>query len=325
MKRYFLGVLLGVCVLGFSGVPGYGFSAGLHGVFAHIGLKLTDLCNAYLLMDNRTRFDRKAAEIENVLIQTATILQEPFIAKEGGLSLLRKNGLIKGGYIRTDDSVLIIGSIKAISEYRGNGYLVEEPGELHYIHTGSSYKIDVVINKRYITDSVQLKSYFVLYDAESGAVFTLAEEGKTAITDVRLADIDISEYLHRGPVFIKMNRVLMVRPLKPAGRKVYIVSVSPFIPGYSFFHAVALIVLLVSAILLLVHVLSNRMKSSARKVEGAHTMGKKSDIIREIDMEISDIIEEETAGKTKEIPKKQPEEVTDSTERLESDGIIIKK
>lgn len=337
MKIHLLGILLGVCILGLSAplecgsaveygsVVECGYFSDIRGLLSHMEGTVNLIRNT-LLSDTRRQFDFKTAEIDNILIRTSTILQKPFIVEQGGLALLMKEGVIEAGYIRSDDSVRMIGSIKVISEYRRNGYLVDEEGSLHYVYTGPSYTMDVVINTQYIIDALQLKYYFVLYDIKSGVGLQLTEEGKPGFLDIRPADLDISEYLDRGPVFIKVNRVLLIRPLKPAGRDVYIVAITPVITGYLFFHAVGLIVLLISAILLLVNVLVNTKKSRTRKAEGAHAMDEKSDIIREIDMEISDIIEGETTGKSKEIPKKKPpKKSTASFENLESDGIIIKR
>ncbi len=316
---YSIGSLLILCA---SGVSVFAVSAEEKpGFFDQAIRKLIDVRNRYLLQDTQKRFENNAEKIEAVLSQAASLLRDPLLTDEGWLQLLREDGIVDAAYIRMDSSVRMIGSIKASSNLTGSGFFVDERGKLRFVYFGTASVTEAILNERYVKDSLPPDAgNFFLYDTSSREIFTLAENGYEAVSG-----IDLSAYIDRGPVFIKINRILIARPLRLAGRDVYIVSIGPFIMGYTFFHSASLIVLLISAIILLIRTMLYSLKTKARKGKGVHAMDEKSDIIHEIDMEISDIIEDETSPKKIPEAKLKKEDAEETKSRLESDGIVIKK
>jgi len=312
-----------VIILCFSWLPVYAVSFQKPAVFVYFGRLWNDIRNNYLLYDTEKRFEYRADEIDAFLSRTASLLQEPIFIGEGGLEILKEDGIIDAAYIRADGKVRIIGNIQIFSNITGNGYVVDDKDILRFVYTDTAYRTEAILNESYIRNSLQTYTgNFYIYDSSTGGLFALTS-GRNEI----FAGIDFSGFLNRGPLFLKVNKTFAARPLRSGGTGVYIVSVGPFIAGYTFFRTAALIVLLISAIILFVRVVLYSMKTKSRKGGGARTMDEKSDIIREIDMEISDIIEEESPGKPKKAPKTKPtkEDVKDTESRLESDGIIIKK
>ncbi len=325
IKKFFLftigGLLILFALLCISGVSIFAVSAEEKpGFFDQATRKWIDVRDRYLLHDTQKRFENNAEKIEAVLSQAASLLRDPLLTGEGWVQLLRENGIIDAAYIRMDDSVRMIGSM-APSNLTGSGFFVDEWGKLRFVYVGTASVTEAILNERYVKDALPPETgCFFLYDTSSRKIFALAENGCEAVSG-----IDLSTYLDRSPVFIKINRILIAQPLRSAGRDVYIVSIGPFITGYSFFHSAALIVLLISAILLLMRTVLYSVKPKAQRGEGVHAMDEKSDIIHEIDMEISDIIEDETSPKKTPEAKLKKEDAKETKNRLESDGIIIKK
>ncbi len=323
MKKAVVCIVSLVSILCFSWIPVYAVSREKPAFPAYIERMWDDIRGNYLLYDTQKRFEYHADEIDAFLSRTASLMQESLFDGEGFFEILKEDGIIDAAYIRTDGKVRIIGSIRTSSPITGSGYAVDDKDALRFVCMDEAYRAEAILNEGSIRDNLPAGiGAFFLYDRSSGGLFALTRGGKNTVTG-----IDFSGYLDRGPVFLKVNRVFIARPLKLGGDDVYIVYAGPFIAGYRFFRTAALIVLLVSAILLFIRVVLYSVKVKPQKGRGVRTMDEKSDIIREIDMEISDIIEEETSGEPKEAveTKSKKEDVEDVKNRLKSDGIIIKK
>ena len=312
-----------VIVLFFSWLPVYAVSFQEPAVFVYFGRLWNNIRNNYLLYDTEKRFEYQADEIDAFLSRIASLLQDPIFIEEGGLEILKEGGIIEAACIRADGKVRIIGNIQILSNITGKGYVVDDKDILRFVCTDTVYRTEAILNESYIRNSLQAYTgNFYIYDSSTEGLFALTSGGNDTV-----AGIDFSGFLNKGPLFLKVNKIFAARPLRSGATGVYIVTVGPFIAGYTFFRTAALIVLLISAIILFVRAVLYSMKTKSRKGEGARAMDEKSDIIREIDMEISDIIEEESSEEPKKAPEKKPtkEDVEDIESRLESDGIIIKK
>ncbi|HEB30751.1 MAG TPA: hypothetical protein ENI15_07735 [Spirochaetes bacterium] len=281
----------------------------------------TRILEGFIFNENLVSFENMGDLYKLHFYETGSLLVESLIREREWLEILRNEGIFSGAYVRVGNKSYTVGSISTRQTHLTNGYYIDTGGLIHYVYSEDNGRIffDGVIDLQFV------ENYFNdLHRKPSGILFY-----------DRVNDAFCTVYGVRDPLSEKINwdtagvngssktfgfrKTFYIMAMNLTGSDIYLIANYPFVLGKKGLILIGLIVNFVLIILLLKsiggYVLICLKESRARNIVMGQT-GANMAVIREIDLEVSDI----TINKDKSPGAKQK-----SLSNLEIDGIFIKK
>lgn len=281
----------------------------------------------YLFYDFFKESSRYAKILSGALAEVSALLSSTPALTGGWLEDLIKEKIIASAYLRSISGEVRHGEHFIHNDRARSGYRISEDGLLHYnMFLGSPpVFMEVVINPEYIKRSLEISgrknSLHFLFDPGSGKHIIISGNESLFPDNKKIIKMENS-YVMRG-----LNLLIKMRvPLTD----LEIFSIYRFPLGMRALNLFGLIGLLVFAIIVIVWTARGFMV--IKETLGGMAMGsaeedkdKTTDVISEIDREISDIVEEMEGSEQEEKTPGKEKKPGDRLSDLEKDGIIIKK
>ena len=250
--------------------------------------------------EGELKSDKSAFAVTLFLEQTAFELSSFLVADHEWLTRLNEQGIIRGAYLAVQGKGVELGEPFEPLHDADEGYHLNE-GALHYVYRSeeNGLFLDALVNTKNFSNFVHphmKKPRFVLiYDPLHGEmVFLYGRQW------------DLPDLVFRrlkqpkpGDFFVVTNKIIAVKMLSGVGEGIAVVSLYSLLSVRQSMFTLALIVIGVLSIILLAlsvrYTLSGQLPFWKGATVMAENSGNKS-VVNEIDREISDLFEEESAS-----------------------------
>ncbi len=288
------------------------------------------IINEILLYETHESFYNTVDFIKSYMEDTRDLVNREFISDRRWASELKAGGFIHGAYIEIENVNYTVGDTFSPKLSSTDTFYIDNDGFIHYVYANEEYSIaaDIILAMSSLEESskdfqrIPLAIFF--YDKKSDKYSSLLGD----VDDFPEKTVKKMRELNLFTAFIGMRKILLMKELSLKNSEMVLFSLYSYKFGRKTILLFGLIAIIILTILLLWFVIDNIFKSSKQMKEEVFGMGeeeKAGDIIREIDKEVSGIVEE----KEELIQKKEVEpekiEVDDTIKKLEDDGIYVRK
>jgi hypothetical protein len=261
--------------------------------------KGSSVVSSILTHEGELKSDKSAFAVTLFLEQTAFELSSFLVADHEWLTRLNEQGIIRGAYLDVQGKGVKLGEPFVPLRDEDGGYHLNE-GALHFVYRSdeNGLFLDALVNTKnfpnFVHPNIKKPRFILIYDLLHGEVVFLHGR-QWELPDLVFRRLKQPE---PGDFFVVTNKIITVKMLSGVGEGIAVVSLYSLLSVRQLMLTLALIVIGVLSIILLAlsvwYTLSGQLPFWKGATVMAENSGKKS-VVNEIDREISDLFEEESA------------------------------
>jgi hypothetical protein len=280
-----------------------------------------EILDNFIFYENMVSFENMADLYRLHLYENGALMVESLIRDQAWLEKLIKKGVFSGVHARVGEVDYTVGSFSTWQNYLTNGYYIDKEGSLHYVYSDDDGRVflDALIGTGFA------ENYFNALRRKPSGVFFYDRVNDTYSTVYGETDPFLNRLVWDSPGVIGSLKILglrkafFIKPMNLTGSEIYLIASYPFVVGIKVLVLLGLLVNFILVILLIKSVgkyIAVCSKEGRLKEAVVGPVGADTSVIREIDLEVS------YAAINK---KKSRFEMQESIEKLENDGIYIKR
>ena len=252
-----------------------------------------------LMHEGDLKSDKSAFAVTLFLEQTAFELNSFLVADHEWLTRLNEQGIIRGAYLAVQGKGVKLGEPFVPLRDAVGGYHLRE-GALHYVYRSEENELflDALVNTKnfsnFMPPHMKKPRFVLIYDLLHGEVVFLHGR-QWDLPDLVFRRLKQPE---PGNFFMVTNKIIAVKMLGGMGEGIAVVSLYSLLTVRQLLVTLALIVIGVLSIILLALSVRYTLSGQLPFWKGAAVMAEnngKQSVVNEIDREISDLFEEESA------------------------------